>query len=166
MSEDAEAPSALQFSVLYDPTLLVMENFYDEVCFAEDFCSVVPLAKSMAKGNKTNHTFTMLPPGEAPPNPTPGQSYTWNGVVHVIVANFAGAEIALSEAYLDSSGVIQGDPAIAWIRFQLAEEIAPESPALVSLATADANDLVAAGESLVDLPATVEDGVIIVQKPE
>ena len=93
VSEDAEAPSALQFSVNYDPTVLVLDNFYDEICFAEDVCSEVPLAKSMAKGNATSHTFTLRPPGEAPATPTPGQSYTRNGVVHVIVANFSGAEI-------------------------------------------------------------------------
>ena len=149
----------------YDATRLVLENFYDEVCYAEDFCMEVALTKSGAKSNHTGHQFTVLPPGEVPSTPEPGIQYLWNGSLNAIVANYSGPNILLTDAYLDTSGQLVGDPHVAWVKFRLVEEVPSDDKAWVKLPKEGPNDLLGAGASLIELPATMQDGVIIIGDP-
>lgn len=164
-SEGIEAASAIQFKLVYDASRLLLDNLYDEVCYTETLCEEVNLAKTGAKPNHTGHVFTVLPPGEVPSNPQPDIQYLWNGSLNAIVANYGGSEFSLTDAYLDAEGNLVGDAHVAWFRFTLLEDITAAKPAVVSLVKENPNDLVGAGPSLVDLPATVQNGVIITQSP-
>ena len=164
-TENVEAPVGLQFKLNYDPTVLLLDNFYDEVCFTEDLCVESPLTKTGSLGNHTGHNFQVSPPGEVPSNPAPGTQYLWNGLVNVIVVHFGGSEFPLTDAYAEADGNIAGDPFISLIRFTLLTELGEDDPSDVWLSTDGANELLAVGSSLVDLPATVVEGVIITSGP-
>ncbi len=166
-TEEVEAASGLQFKINYDPSRLILDNFYDEVCFGTDspVCLEVPLTKTGSQPNHTGHSFQTLPPGELPSLPDPGVQYLWNGQVAVVIVNISGTAIPISEAYLSPEGTLTGEAGFALARFTLTNDTPAETPTGIWLSNEKSSDIVGAGPSLLDLPASVQNGVIVTGAP-
>jgi len=156
---NGEAATGLQAVLQYDPTLLELDNFYDTKCFAVDLCSEVPLAKGGSQSNDTGHSFSFSPAGETPCSTPP---CLWNGTIQMVIFNLAGV-VSLSEAYLDENGSLVGDGTYAWARFTLLQDIESDAATPVSFSDAESDDLVAVGASLLELPASVQNGIVVTE---
>ena len=90
-------PAALQLQVLYDAQHLQFVRFEDESCIAGP-CQLMPTPPTPLW--PTGHTVSQ----------TPGDPANWSGKGTIVVANVSDPTAAITEAWLDADGVVQGDP--------------------------------------------------------
>ena len=157
----------LSFNLSYDSTLLTLDNFYDDICFAplDDGCS--PFASFELP--ITGAGATPLYPGGHSIALAPSAVVDWDGFGSLVVANQGGGSPVSKQ---QSSGVgaysingdglepYEGDPVFVTIRFTALAPIAVPTPICIS-------DLVASDSNPFTLDSTVNsEGVIITSLPQ
>lgn len=145
-SEASEVPAAYQFTLTWDAAVASAVTFQDEFCTPAGCVDVpVPPASLQPSGHQVQ-TF-----------PTPVS--TWAGVGNVIVTNLSNPLSALSEAYLDESGAVVGDPVWVDLIFEMVQDVGVATPAYVTY-----SKLVAATPNALAMDITTEWGVVVTTK--
>lgn len=120
--------TALQFGVVYDPTIAVLEGVFDENCYEGIGCFEESVVGAGAKSNGTGHSFTT-----APLSPE-----AWEGSVFFIVTNLSLPSQTVTDAYVDTDGTVIGESQFGIARFRMLSDIDPAGPLYFSMIPDDA----------------------------
>ncbi len=174
-SEDDPPAAGLQFGVSFDATSLVLDNFYDQVCFGSAGCFDVPLAGANGMAMDTGHVLVLAPMSLDNWNAAPcdgdadcpagstcasGRCQGTGGYGAVLVLDLTGSGAPLSDAWIDAQGKLQGDPLAFEVRFKLLHAASADSPV-----TVEVGDAAATTATSENLAVDVEGDLLITSKP-
>ncbi|NUN16022.1 MAG: hypothetical protein HUU55_20535, partial [Myxococcales bacterium] len=140
-------PTAAQFEVTYDASLLSIVQFQDEICFGPGVCAIVAVPPA---ATSTGHSVTLGPADLA----------TWNGSGGVLLSNTSDPTSGITDAFL-SGGALSGDAQYLQVVIQLTADIDPATPTYLSY-----SNIIASTSDAKPLSGTVQDCVIIVESSD
>lgn len=123
---DAVSPhaSALQLTLSYDPTLVKLVGFFGETCFGPNQtppCVKVSVAGPGSMPLMTGHSVSL-----SPASPT-----LWNGFGALLIVHISNTSAAITNAWVDPCGTIQGKPYVLEAAFEVLQPIAPSNQTAV-----------------------------------
>ena len=136
-SDEDPSATGIEFAVDYDPAVMQLDNFYDDLCFAGFGCFETAVTGSGSTPLSSGHTVSIAPTKVA----------NWAGTGAVVVVNTSDPTVPLSEAWVDDLGVVQGEAELMRMKFKLLQDVSAAAPAKVELselvgADGEANTLV------------------------
>lgn len=96
INQSVGLPAALQLTVLYDANRLSLLRFEDESCIAGP-CQLMPTPPTPLW--PSGHSVSMAP----------GDPAGWTGKGSLVISNISDPTAAVTDAYLDADGAVQGD---------------------------------------------------------
>jgi hypothetical protein len=122
--------TGIEFAVTYDESKLLLDNFYDELCFEGFGCFDVTVTGAGSTPLSTGHSVAIAPT----------KVENWAGQGAVVIVNTSDPTVALSDAHLEGDGEVSGDPTVVRLRFKLLQDITEASPEQVELAELVSSD--------------------------
>ncbi len=150
VADDAPPAAALQAVVDYDTSVLRLVGIFADVCYEGAGCfEQTVFGDGPGQPLRTGHTLTAAPSAvEDWADPDANRA--------ILLVNIADPHVPLSDAWLDASGKVHGDPEILRFRFELLGDVSPTAPATLMLDDV----LTTSGDSL-SLQTDVEEGLVI-----